>query len=530
MKILLHLKKSIVLVSVFAICNLPLAAQEILWEKSYGGIQSEYLFDAQPTADYGFILAGSSLSGKSGNKDQENLGDLDYWIWKMDERGDLDWQKSYGGTGSDLLTSLRTTKDGGYILAGTSSSQKNGDKSEDGYGKDDFWIVKLNAEGGEEWQKTIGGNGRDLLKAIRATHDGGYIIGGSSESGISGLKTELNFGSLDYWVVKLTENGTIEWQKSFGGRFSDKLESIEPTRDGGYIVGGWSNSSISGNKIEDSFGEGDFWILKLDKYGDIEWQRTLGGEQDDHLYVIFEAKDGGFYAGGNSRSGATGTKEVSNGKGADFWILKLSEIGEVVWEETYDIGENDILTSMTENEDGSLLVGGYAKTENAGLSRSDKNGINDYFALKIKGDGEEIWRQTVGSSAEDNLRKLIETRDGGYLLAGTSVGGPSRDKNTGKGFSDFWVVKLRDKEKEDKERYQGLEAFPNPTDAYANIVVNHEFEEGTLRVIDINGREIQNFPVENRLIPINLQGLATGIYIVTVKTNVATETVKILKK
>ncbi len=521
--------KIILLFAFIMKCSLPTWAQDILWEKSYGGIHSEYLFDAQPTADYGFILAGSSLSGKSGNKDQESNGDLDYWIWKMDERGDLDWQKSFGGTGSDFLNSLRTTKDGGYILAGTSRSNKSGDKSENAYGKSDFWIIKLNAEGGEEWQKTIGGNGRDLLKAIRPTQDGGYIIGGSSDSGVSGLKTEPNNGSLDYWVVKLKEDGAIEWQKSFGGRFLDKLESIEPTKDGGYILGGWSNSSTSGNKFEDSFGEGDFWILKLDKYGEIEWQRTLGGEEDDHLYVIFEAADGRFYVGGNTRSGATGLKQVSNGKGADFWILKLSENGEIVWQETYDIGENDILTSMTENEDGTLLVGGYAKTEKTGLSTADKKGINDYIALKIKDDGEEVWRQSVGSASEDNLRKLIETRDGGYLLVGTSLGGPSRDKNTGKGLNDFWVVKLRDKEKEEEERFKGLEAFPNPTEAYTNIVVNHDFENGNLRVFDISGREVLSFPIENRLIPINLQGLASGIYIATIKTEVAEESVKILK-
>lgn len=103
-------------------------AQEILWEKSYGGTHSEYLFDAIPTADYGFILAGSSLSGKSGNKAMASAGNFDYWIWKMDEKGDLDWQHSFGGSGTDHLNSIRSTSDGGYILAGTSNSPKDGDK------------------------------------------------------------------------------------------------------------------------------------------------------------------------------------------------------------------------------------------------------------------------------------------------------------------------------------------------------------------------------------------------------------------
>ncbi|NLN25159.1 MAG: hypothetical protein GX163_05830 [Bacteroidetes bacterium] len=120
-------------------------AQEILWEKSYGGTHSEYLFDAIPTADYGFILAGSSLSGKSGNKAMASAGNFDYWIWKMDEKGDLDWQHSFGGSGTDHLNSIRSTSDGGYILAGTSNSPKDGDKKEESYGQEDFWIIKLNA-------------------------------------------------------------------------------------------------------------------------------------------------------------------------------------------------------------------------------------------------------------------------------------------------------------------------------------------------------------------------------------------------
>jgi|SRR5690554_889117 len=526
-KRLIYLKKIVVLL--FLITTSQMTSQDILWEKSYGGIHSEYLFDAQPTADYGFILAGSSLSGKSGNKNQDNKGDFDYWIWKMDERGDLDWQKSFGGVGADFLNSIQNTKDGGFILAGTSRSNKSGDKKNDSFGQDDYWIIKLNAEGGEEWQKTIGGSGQELLKAIRLTQDGGYIIGGSSGSSVSGLKTEPNYGSLDYWIVKLAANGTIEWQKTYGGQFSDKLESIEQTRDGGYILGGWSNSPKSGNKNEDSYGEGDFWILKLDKKGEIEWQRTLGGEQDDHLYVIFESNEGGFYAGGNTRSQITGTKDIANGKGADFWVLRLSENGEIVWQKTYDFGENDILTSMLENEDGTLLIGGHAKTENTGLSRADKKGINDYLALKIDNDGEEIWRQTIGSEGEDVLKKLVETRDGGYLLTGTSRGEPSRDKNTRRGRSDFWTVKLRDKDKKEKERYEGLEAFPNPTTGYTNVVVNHDFDEGTLRIFDINGREIKSFSVENRLIPVSLQGLSSGIYIINIKTNITTDSVKILK-
>lgn len=503
--------------------------QDILWEKSYGGIHAEYLFDAQPTADYGFILAGSSISGKSGNKMDENIGGLDYWVWKMDERGDLEWQKSFGGNGHDLLKSIQGTRDGGFILGGNSTSMKGFSKREDARGQEDLWIIKLNAMGEEEWQKTLGGTGKDVLHEIKQTQDGGYIIGATTSSRPSGDKASAHFGNLDYWIVKLDSEGIVEWERSYGGIYKEELQSISPTEDEGYIVGGSSNSPLSGNKNEEGFGQGDYWLLKLDKLGNQEWQRTIGGEDHDSLHTILPLEDGGYLVGGHSFSGATGRKSEPSKKGSDFWVFKMDESGEVAWQKVYDFGKTDVLTSLLENKDGTLLIGGHAKTESRGMAKSNKKGIDDYIALKLSGEGEEMWRQTVGSKGEDVLRKLVETRDGGYILAGTSRSEVSGDKNTRQGRSDFWVVKLKDKDKEDKERQPGLEAIPNPTERFSNVIVNHEFESGTVHVYDIAGRQLQQFPAEVRTVPIDLGGLPIGIYLVTVATDVRTESVKILK-
>lgn len=336
-----------------------LHAQDILWEKSYGGKHSDYLFDAQPTPDYGFILAGSSLSKKTGNKTDDGNGDLDYYIWKMDEKGNLDWQKSFGGSGADLLQSIRLTKDGGFILAGTSDSQKGVHKKDSCRGHEDFWIIKLNAKGAEQWQRTIGGSGQELLQSIIPTSDGGYIVGGSSSSNKSGKlqnglddlfgKKENSYGGLDYFVVKLDNKGEIEWQKSYGGQYADELRSIVQTRDGGFLLGGSSNSPDSGNKNEKSYGESDYWILKLDQKGEVEWQKTYGGAGDDQLQSVLQSKDGNYLLAGSSSSGTGGNKNASNGKGSDFWLIKIDPIGEILWQETYDIGKADLLTTIQEN-------------------------------------------------------------------------------------------------------------------------------------------------------------------------------------
>ena len=549
-------------------CTISTFSQDILWEKSYGGKQADYLMDAIPTPDYGFILAGSSLSDKSGNKSENGMGDLDYWIWKMNEKGDLDWQKSFGGSGSDFLQSIKTTSDGGFILAGTSNSSNENtsqtsrnDKKEASRGGDDFWIIKLDAKGSEMWQKTIGGIGQEKLQSIVRTSDGGYVIAGSSsspnpseggekeslsESGEKMIsdKTAPNYGNMDYWMVKLDSKGNIQFQKTFGGKYEDELKSIEQTKDGGYILGGYSNSpssavskvgtQSSGNKTQDNIGVGDFWVLKLDKEGEITWQKTLGGDQDDNLYVVHQTYDGNYILGGNSNSNATNQKTKSNENGTDFWVIKLDTQGETLWQETYNIGKVDVLTSLIENDDHSILLGGFAQSESSPQpspkerERVDKKEINDYVAIKITEKGEEIWRQSVGSKGEDLLKKAIETRDGGYLLAGTSKGEKSRDKDSSIGSNDFWVVKLKDNSKPENPKLS-IEALPNPVITFTNIIVGYDFTDGTASVYDLAGRQLQLFAIKTRTVPIDLSGLPEGIYIVNIDTNVQHDGIKVIK-
>ena len=522
-----------------------ITAQKILWEKSLGGKHAEYLYDAIATPDYGFILAGSSLSDKNGSKDESNKGDLDYWLWKMDEKGNLEWQKSFGGNKVDLLQSVALTYDGGFILGGTSSSDKGTIKTDACKGQEDFWIIKLNAKGQEMWQKTIGGSGMEKLLSIAPTKDGGYILGGTSSSDRNDTKGiddpygkwENSKGNLDYWVVKLDSEGTVEWQKTLGGKYHDELKSIHQTLDGGFILGGYSNSPVSGNKTAPNFGLGDYWVVKLNEDGNVQWQQTYGGDGDDNLFSLIPTKDGGYLLGGNSNSGATNSKSKTNKSGTDFWVIKVDAIGFIQWQDTYDFGKYDVLTSLVENKDGSFLIGGYAQSElgnkqktTSKTVKADKEGISDYIALKIDAEGKERWSKTVGSKGDEVLRKLLETRDGGYLLAGTSNGGISRDKKTAKGGNDFWVVKLRDKEKEENERIT-LEAIPNPASSFTNVIITFEYKEGTATLYDLSGRSLQTIAITGeRTVPIELNGLPQGIYVIEIKTDTEKGGVKVIKK
>ncbi len=174
--------------------------------------------------------------------------------------GTIQWQNTIGGSGSEALFSIVQTSDGGYILGGYSHSNISGDKTENSNGATDYWIVKTDARANIQWQNTIGGSGYDYLTSIDQTSDGGYILGGYSSSNISADKTENSIGNSDYWIVKTDSLGVIQWQNTIGGSELDVLSSIAQTSDGGYILGGYSNSDISGDKTENSNGN---WITGL---------------------------------------------------------------------------------------------------------------------------------------------------------------------------------------------------------------------------------------------------------------------------
>ncbi|MDN3708650.1 hypothetical protein QW060_16225 [Myroides ceti] len=166
-----------------------------------------------PTVDYGFLLAGSSFSDKTGSKTSEGQGNLDYWLWKMDKDGEEEWQKSFGASGMDLLQCLIPTGDAGYLLGGTSNSPKDGHKTEASRGKNDLWLIKINAAGAEEWQKTLGGSGDDRLVTIKRLSDGGYIIGANTNSPVSGEKSQQHLGGLDLWILRLDKKASCFGKK-----------------------------------------------------------------------------------------------------------------------------------------------------------------------------------------------------------------------------------------------------------------------------------------------------------------------------
>ncbi len=370
-------------------------APEIEWQNTIGGNLDDILISLKQTSDKGYILGGWSYSTISGDKTEATLGEDDYWVIKLDSMGSIEWQNTIGGNSYDELISIQQTADGGYILGGSSYSNVSGDKTESNMGAyftNDYWVVKLDESGNIEWQNTIGGSSYDYLHSIQQTADGGYILGGSSFSSISGDKTEAKVGGDDYWVVKLDSAGAIEWQNTIGGSSYDYLSSISQTSDGGYILGGISNSGVSGDKTEANIGGSftyyDYWVVKLDNAGDIEWQNTIGGSSSDYLYSISQASDGGYILAGYSNSGISEDKtEASKKGGYDYWVVKLDNAGDIEWQNTIGGSSNDYLYSISQTSDGGYILGGYSYSGISGDKTEAKIGGYDYWVVKLYPEG-----------------------------------------------------------------------------------------------------------------------------------------------
>jgi hypothetical protein len=265
------------------------------------------------------------MSGISGDKTEASQGNTDYWVVKLTNSGSIEWQNTIGGSNYDALYAVVQTTEGDYLLGGYSDSGVSGDKTKTCRGSHDYWVVKLTNSGSIEWQNTIGGNSSDYLYSVIQSGDGGYLIGGSSYSSISGDKTEANKGlyTADYWVVKLDISGNMQWQNTTGGDDNDYLYSIIQTSDGGYLLGGQSYSGVSGDKTEASEGSWDYWVIKTDGAGNPHWQNTFGGSGTDDLYAVVQTSDGGYLLGGSSNSDISGDKTEDSEGSDDYWVLKL---------------------------------------------------------------------------------------------------------------------------------------------------------------------------------------------------------------
>ncbi|MFT5801093.1 MAG: gliding motility-associated-like protein [Nonlabens sp.] len=403
---------------------------EILWENHFGGSGQDWARDIRQTDDGGYIVIGYSRSDDIDI--DNNLGNWDYWVLKLNEDGTLDWKRNYGGSNIDQATAVWPTSDGGYVVAGASESN-DGDLTGNN-GGEDVWILKLNNLGDIEWQRNYGGTESDRAESIEQTADGGYIVAGYSESvdgDVSG-----NYGNFDYWVLKLDTNGNLSWDKNYGGSGADYGYAITQTQDGGYIFAG---SSFSDNiDVTDNNGLYDYWVVRTDAAGNILWERNYGGEGEERAWHIAAASDGGFIIGGYTFS--IGGDVGSNNGGTDYWIVKVDADGELEWENTYGGNQTESAFGLQQALDGGYILAGYAVSSGSG-DVANNYGSEDFWLVKLDNTGNLEWEKNFGGTDRDRAYALRQSADGGYIMVGYSESSDG-DVSGNYGERDYWVVKL----------------------------------------------------------------------------------------
>lgn len=413
------------------------------WERHYGGTSNDFLFAiAEAPTGGGFVLGGYSNSDSDDHKTSPRRGENDYWLVRVDAQGDPIWEQTYGGTDQDLLACLYPVGEG-YIAGGTSLSGVNGNKTSPNLGLRDYWVIRLNSEGDAIWEKSYGGTGSDYLQDLKPTPDGGFLLGGYSFSGTNGTKTSPNHGLIDYWIVKVNEAGDSVWDKSIGGGGNDYLSKVALTTNGGYILAGYSFSIEGGTKSAPRHGGSDFWIVRLDAQGNLLWDRTFGGTLNEYCQGLLALDDGGFLLSGYSFSGADGNKTSPQLGQADFWIVKLDGAGTKQWETTLGGTGDDNAWSLARMANGDFLVGGWSDSSPGDFKSGSTYGRSDYWLTLLSAEGDLLNDYAFGGTQDEVILSIQPTADAGCLLGGYSFSGATGSKTSpSHGESDYWLIKL----------------------------------------------------------------------------------------
>ncbi len=361
-------------------------AYAVAFAKTFGGGGGDWANSVQRTSDGGYILAGHTRSFGAG------LDDI--FLIKTDSRGNLQWAKTYGGTSQDYASSVQQTSGGGYIVAGYTASF--------GAGGSDFFLIKTDANGNIQWAKTYGRVTSDRASSVQQTLDGGYIV--------AGVTYPIGVVYTDIFLIKTDEFGNVQWAKTYEGTHNDYAYSVQQTSDGGYILAGYTGSFGAGDN--------DIFLIKTDANGNIQWAKTYGGTYSDYAFSVQQTSDGGYIVAGYTTSFGAG--------GADIFLIKTDEFGNVQWAKTYGGTDWDFAHTVQQTSDRGYIVAGY--TYSFGADGEDA------FLIKTDANGDIIWAKTYGGTLDDRVSSVQQTTDGGYIVAGSTL-------SFGAGGWDIFLVK-----------------------------------------------------------------------------------------
>lgn len=538
--------KKLYMSAFFACTTAVVYSQDVVWQKDIKSSTQDFLSQVTTTVDQQYLVTGSSIqaAGKtavSSAASKQNNG-YDFHLVKLNQQGEEVWEKYFSGLNHDFLSATVATQEGGFLLAGTSHSGKGLDKKDASKGGSDIWLIRINEFGDELWQKTLGTSQDEEARSVIQTADFGFMVAGNVQNAANGFGSkDVTVTRLDKNGKVLSElvlggRGLDEVEKmiptpdegallGFYSRSSEfRVSSSESYGSGSGNE--TSNPALRHSKSSPNFGEGDYWIIKLSKDNKIEWEKNFGGKGDDHLRnMVFTSS--GYIIGGESRSEKSGNKTVGIEEGTDVWLISLNTKGDEQWQKSYNFKNRDILMSMNVISTGNgrntkgVLLGGYTQAEGR-IEADDET----FWMLYIDNDGNEQWRKHVKGESrkkEERLSDLKMNKDGSIVLAGTSA------EELGK--ENWKIVKLGDQQIDQLIEKQNIKIYPNPVSDYAYVEIGFDFKEADIIMYDMGGRQLQSLKTNNKVTKINTQNLIQGAYLIVIKTDTEkTANAKIIKK
>lgn len=499
--------KNLLLVVIFFLLKVSGNGQTptIEWQNCLGGSGGDNPKSKliQQTYDGGYIVAGTSTSNDidvTGNH-----GSNDIWIVKLDVNGNIEWQKSYGGSQSEEPKAILQTLDSGYVFCGSTSSN-DGDVS-GSHLNVDAWVVKIDQVGNIDWQKCLGGTSTDEAWAMTIDINGDFIITGVTSSTNGDVLG--NHGGSDLWVVKLNFLGSIDWQKCYGGIYSEWGMGIDLTSDLGYIIVGHTYSNdgdVSGNHTNSQYC--DIWVIKIDSIGTLEWQKCLGSVGNDYSYSIKSVNTGGYILSGDSW-GVSGDVTISIGL-RDAWIVKLNNAGNIVWQKSYGGTSDDYASTIISSNDGGFIFVGITSSNDVDVSGN--HGSNDVWVVRIDSVGTILWQKCIGGTLSEIGYAINKTNDGG-LIVGAFTTSNDGDVSGYNGSGDYWIVKLSATLGIHIIDNLKISVFPNPSDANFLIEISSELFGESFIISNLYGQEIFTGKILQDRITIDLSGYANSTYI-----------------
>ncbi len=405
--------------------------------QTFGGSKNDVAQSVIATLDGGFAVIGytQSMDGDVSDKLDESF---DFWVLKFNSEANLEWNKTYGGSGDDRGYDIIQTSDNGFAILGYTDSSDGDITINNGFR--DFWLAKLDASGNLTWQKSFGFPGADEGTAIIETSDNDFLISGVLDVTSSGGQGNLGrfvmeHAGGDYWAIKVSSSGDLIWSRFYGGSFTDSPTGIIENNNNEFIFVGGSDSNdvdITNNK-----GSYDFWVVKSEAGGNMIWEKSFGGSEIDEARGIVSTYDGSHIIVGDTRSNE---QDVSlNNGAADLWIIKISDDGDLIWNRSIGGSNFDVSRSINKTSDNGFIIAGSSRSSDGDVARNQ--GQNDAWIVKIDTNGQLLWETTVGGSNIDFAYDAVQLANGTIIAVGETSSSDG-DITENKGFTDLLIIKL----------------------------------------------------------------------------------------